>query len=114
MKSQRRAFTPVRLTLQDGQDPVQGAALGPPVKPPPNRLPRREITGQVMPKRSRAKPPNDRLDHLSMVGSPPTPTRRPIRQQRLQASPHRTGQHTTIGHEDHPAPSNRTHLPDTP
>src|SRR3954469_19208412 len=78
----------VGLTLQLDEHPVPGAVLGPPVETPPDRLPGREIAGQVPPRRPGPEPPADRLDHRTMLTPPPTPSRRTVRQKRLDPGPH--------------------------
>src|SRR3954454_5578840 len=81
----------VRVALKLQQHPVPGAVLGPPVETPPDRLPGREIAGQVPPRRPGTQPPADRLDHRTMLTPPPTPSRRTVRQKRLDPGPHLVG-----------------------
>lgn len=79
----------VGLALQLGQDPIPRAVLGPQVEPPPNRLPRRKLSRNVPPRRTRPEPPTDRLQHQTVITPPPPSTRCPIRQERLNPRPHR-------------------------
>src|SRR5215207_6471195 len=78
----------VGVTLQLEQHPIPGAVLGPPVETPPDRLPGREIAGQVPPRRPGPEPPADRLDHRTMLTPPPTPSWSTVREQRLDPIPH--------------------------
>src|SRR3954469_23702576 len=78
----------MRMTLKFNQDTVPGAVLGPPVETPPDRLPGRESARQVPPRRPGPEPPANRLHHRTMLTPPPTPSRRTVRQKRLDPGPH--------------------------
>lgn len=55
-------------------------------------------------------PPEHPVDHHPVIGPPPTPTRRAIRQQRLQPSPFLISQIMTIKHtDDLPEPRQKIH-----
>src|SRR3954468_15072083 len=55
--------------------------------------------GNIPPRRSRPGPPQDPVDHLPVIVPPTSPTRRPVRQQRLQSRPLCISQIVTIEHK---------------
>lgn len=62
-----------------------------------NRIsPRLEVLRQVPPRSHRSGTASRSLDHLTMIGPPPTPLRRAVRQQRLDPRPHLIGEHSTV------------------
>src|SRR3954454_9228977 len=67
---------------------------------PPVQGPEVPVTGRnIPPRRSRPGPPQDPLDHLPVIVPPTSPTRRPVRQQRLQSRPLCISQIVTIEHK---------------
>src|SRR5438270_11518018 len=67
-------------------------------------------TGQIPPRAASPAPPEHPVDHHPVIGPAPTPTRRAIRQQRLQPSPFLISQIMTIKHtDDLPDPRQEIH-----
>src|SRR3954468_24365211 len=67
---------------------------------PPVQGPEVPVAGwNIPPRRSRPGPPQDPVDHLPVIVPPTSPTRRPVRQQRLQSRPLCISQIVTIEHK---------------
>src|SRR3954468_10859921 len=67
---------------------------------PPVQGPEVPVAGRnIPPRRSRPGPPQDPVDHLPVIVPPTSPTRRPVRQQRLQSRPLCISQIVTIEHK---------------
>src|SRR4051794_18963702 len=70
---------------------------------PPVQGPKAPVAGgNPPPRRSRPGPPQDPVDHLPVIVPPTSPTRRPVRQQRLQSRPLCISQIVTIEHKTGP------------
>src|SRR3954466_1237554 len=67
---------------------------------PPVQGPEVPVAGwNTPPRRSRPGPPQDPVDHLPVIVPPTSPTRRPVRQQRLQPRPPCISQIVSIEHK---------------
>jgi len=100
------ALVAVTPRPQPVQDLLPRAITRPATMPRVHRLPVPVERRQIPPRRPRPGPPQHPVHHRPVIGPPPTPTRRPIRQQRLQTLPLSVGQIMTIKHgEDLPHPN---------
>src|SRR5665647_3046806 len=88
----------VLLTLDRDQDLVPRAVAGPRVEPVPGRLPRPELRRQVAPRGPGPRPPADPLHDHPVITPTPTAPRCPVRQQRLDPSPHLIADLTSTTH----------------
>ena len=92
------------------QDLAPGTLGRPAAMPVIDGLPVPVATGQIPPRATRPRPPQHPVDHRPVIGPAPTPTRRAIRQQRLQPSPFPISQIMTIKHtDDLPDPPHEIH-----
>jgi len=85
----------VGLGHQGGEHPLPGAVDGPHPQPVVHAPPVAEPLRQVHPLGTGLELEGDRVDHLTMVPPAATPTRRPVRKQRLDPRPLRISQRHT-------------------
>ncbi|TPW00988.1 MAG: hypothetical protein FD124_3827 [Alphaproteobacteria bacterium] len=82
--------------LREGMhDPLEDAVVDPPLKATMTRLVRRIPVGQILPRRARAKDPQDPIQHIARIAPRPSPsiaTQARLRQERREDRPLGVGQ----------------------
>lgn len=92
----------IGLSEQGGEDLLPRPVDRPHPQPVVGALPRPKALRQIHPRHAGAVLEHDCIDHLPVIPPPPTPPRRPVRQQRLDPRPLRISQRHINQRSDDP------------